>query len=266
MGRLPLPPREERFSTWIHGSDGTRVALLTGDPCLGRDPAALDALARVLSIVVENSRLNVVLRMRLAELTATRTAETLAFEKAREQFHRNLHDGLQQTIATVRMDLDGLHDIITTPNGHRAVDDLENKLTFALDQLHSLKKGADPPELRFGLKPAIDRTVAQLRLAAECRVAETDLGILTLPVYYLVRESLTNVHKHAYAQRVNVNVNTDGRTIDVIVQDDGIGGASESGGGIGGMRRRVEELGGKLDIISSCETGTTIRASIPCVS
>lgn len=262
-----LPPPEERFSAWIHGSDGARVALLTGDPGLSRDPTALGALSRVLSIIAENARLNVVLRMRLAELTATRTAEQLAFEKAREEFRRNLHDGLQQTIATVRMDLDGLHDVMPTPGGHRVVSDLENKLTFALDQVHSLKKGSNPPELRFGLKPAIDRTIAQLRLVvANCRISDADLGILTLPVYYLVRESLTNVHKHARAQSVEIDVTTDGRNIDVLVRDNGVGGAgNHEPGGISGMRRRVEELGGQLEMTSLPGEGTTVRASIPCV-
>lgn len=262
-----LPPAEQRFSSWIHGSDRGRIALLTGDPALGRDKTALDTLSGVLSIVAENARLNVLLRMRVAELTATRTAESLAFDKAREEFHRNLHDGLQQTIATVRMDLDGLHDVMATTDGQRVVTDLEAKLTLALEQVHSLKRGTNPPELRFGLKPAIQRTVAELRLTANCRVSETDLGILTLPVYYLVKESLTNVHKHAHANLVEIDVATDGRSVNIVVRDDGVGGATAyDGGGIGGMRRRVEELGGQLDCRSPSGSGTTVHATIPCVS
>jgi signal transduction histidine kinase len=263
----PLPPGEQMFSTWIHGSDGERVALLIGDPCLSRDPTALASLGQVLSIIAENARLNVVLRMRVAELTATRIAEQLAFDKAREEFHRNLHDGLQQTIAAVRMDVDGLHDVMMTPDGHNVVSDMERKLTLALEQVHSLRKGSNPPELRFGLKPAIDRIVAQLRLAADCQVSDADLGILTLPVYYLVRESLTNVHKHARATNVDIVVTTDGRTIDVIVRDDGAGSATDhQHGGIRGMRRRVEELGGRLATTSPLGGGTTVWATIPCVS
>lgn len=256
-----------RFSTWIYGSDGGRVALLSGGPAIGLDPAALDALRQVLSIVADNTRLNVVLRMRLAELTATRTAEALAFDKAKEQFHRNLHDGLQQTIASIRLDLDGLHDVVPSTDGHRVVSELEEKLAVALQQVHSLKKGSDPPELRFGLKPAIDRAVAELRLAATCRVSDIDLGILTLPVYYVVRESLTNVHKHAQATHVEIDVTTDGRTVDVAVRDDGSGSASANqDGGIAGMRRRVEELGGVLNVSSFPGEGTTLLASIPRVS
>ena len=262
----PLPSPEQRFSAWIHGSDGARVALLVGDPGLGRDPAALDTLGRVLSILAENARLNVLLRMRVAELNATRTAEQMAFEKAREQFHRNLHDGLQQTLASVRMDLDGLHDVVDSAESHAVVAELEAKLTLALEQVHSLKRGADPPELRFGLKPAIERTIAELHLNARCQVSNVDLGVLTLPVYYLVRESLTNVHKHARARRIDVKVTTDRRLIQVQVRDDGVGGTTESDrGGISGMRRRVEELGGRLDVITAPGAGTVISAVLPFV-
>jgi signal transduction histidine kinase len=255
---------EQRFTSWILGSDGTRVALLTAGPDLGRDTATLDSLGRVLSIIAENARLNLDLRMRLAELTATRTAEKLALEQAREEFHRNLHDGLQQTIATVRMDLDGLHDVLPDGHGDAIVSELEAKLAFALEQVHSLKKGTDPPELKFGLKPAVERTVAQLRLTADCDITAADLGILTVPVYYLVREALTNVHKHARATHTDVRVNADAHTIAVTVTDNGVGGAAESGlRGIVGMRKRVEELGGELRLTSPVTVGTTLTVSIP---
>lgn len=268
--RRPLdlvPGPEDRYSAWIVGSDGERIAMLLAAPGIGADQVALDALGRVLSIVADNTRLNVLLRTRLAELTATRTAEALAFDRAREQFHRNLHDGLQQTLAAIRLDLDGLHDVVPTPDGRAVVADVEAKLTLALGQVHSLRDGADPPELRFGLKPAIDRTVAELHLPASCRVADVDLGILTLPVYYLVRESLTNVHKHARASQVDVDVRTDGRTVEVSVHDDGCGSAAmREHGGIAGMRRRVEELGGTFILNSVPGQGTRLDVTVPRVS
>lgn len=264
---LDTEGRPERFTQWIHGTDGAPIALLTGAAELRKDAGALDSLVRVVSIIAENTRLSVLLRMRVAQLTATRTAEELAFTKAREQFHRDLHDGLQQTIATLRMDIDGLRDVAPSTAARFVIDELETKLTLALDQVHSLKRGAAPPELRFGLKPAIDRVVAQLHLSATITVCDSDLGVLSLPVYYLVRESLTNVHKHARAHNVEITITTDGGTVKVLVRDDGIGGAViDARGGIGGMRRRVHDLGGTLHLDSIPHQGTTMRASIPCVS
>jgi PAS domain S-box-containing protein len=228
------------------------------------DPAYHVAL---LDDVSERRRLQAVLRTRVAQLTATRTAQELAFEQAREEFYRDLHDGVQQTIAAARIDLDGLAEAEGPAEREEAITQLHATLRLALDQVHSLKRGVDPPELRFGLKPAIDRVIAELRLAARCQVTDADLGVLTLPVYYLVRESLTNVHKHARARLVEIDVATDGQTIYIAVRDDGVGGATDSEhGGIGGMRRRVEELGGSFQINSPTNVGTTMKASVPCVS
>jgi signal transduction histidine kinase len=88
-----------------------------------------------------------VLRLRVAQLTATRTAQQLAFEQAREEFRRDLHDGVQQTIAAARLDLDGLAEAETPEEREQAIAQLHVKLRFALDQVHSLKRGVDPPEL-----------------------------------------------------------------------------------------------------------------------
>jgi len=235
---------------------------------LVRDAAGEPAYqVALLDDVSERRRLQAALRARVAQLTATRAAQQLAFEQAREEFYRDLHDGVQQTIAAARIDLDGLAEAEGPEEREQAVEQLYTKLRLALEQVHSLKRGIDPPELRFGLKPAIDRVVAELRLVARCRVADADLGVLTLPVYYLVRESLMNVHKHAHADLVEIDVTTDGQTIDVAVRDDGVGGATDRVyGGIRGMRSRVEELGGELIISSPVGVGTTIKVSVPCVS
>lgn len=107
---LPDPARRDRFAQWILGTGGERVAVIVGDPMLRDDPAAVGSFAKVLSIVAENQQLHAVLRMRLVQLSALRTAERLAFDRAREQFRRDLHDGVQQTIAAARMDLDGIRD------------------------------------------------------------------------------------------------------------------------------------------------------------
>lgn len=264
--RLDLPD-PDRFHEWINDGSGSPIGLLVGHAQLRDDTTALGQLRRVVAILADNARLQAVLRMQVAQLTASRTAQQLAFAQAREEFHRDLHDGVQQTIAAARMDLDGLADASRPDERADAAAQLESKLRLALDQVHALKRGVQPPELRHGLKPAIDRTVAELRLNARCRVTDEDLGLLMLPVYYLVRESLTNVHKHAGTDRVEIEVQMDGRTVAVAVSDNGVGGASPNPrGGIDGMRRRVEELGGHWEISSPAGQGTTMKASVPCVS
>jgi signal transduction histidine kinase len=270
-GRRRELPDGERFAQWIVGSGGERVAVIVGDPMLRDDPAAVGSFARVLSIVAENQQLHAVLRMRLAQLTAVRTAERLAFDRAREQFRRDLHDGVQQTIAAARMDLDGIREDIPEDTAElapvrAAAADLDGKLRLALDQIRSLKRGSPPPELSSGLGPAVDRVVAELRLDATRRIDADDLGALALPVYYLVREALTNTHKHAGDAAVEIVVEHAGGDVEVVVRDNGVGGAVISpGGGLAGLRDRVAELGGTLAVHSPPGAGTTVRATIPAV-
>jgi signal transduction histidine kinase len=266
LRELPDPGRTDRFVHWIDGSAGAPVAVLVGDPRLHADPAVVRSFAKVLSIVAENQQLHALLRMRLGQLGALRTTERFAYDRAREQFRRDLHDGVQQTIAAARMDLDGLVDDL---HGHPAADtavDLDALLRLALDQIRGLGTGDAPPELAVGLGPAIDRTAAELRLDAVRRIAPDDLGALTLPVYYVVREALTNAHKHAGAARVEIDIGRSGGQVDVMVRDTGVGGAElRPGGGLSGLSDRVGELGGTLAVESPPGGGTTLRARLPAV-
>jgi signal transduction histidine kinase len=165
------------------------------------------------------------------------------------------------------MDLDGLReDAAELAPVHAAAADLDAKLRLALDQIRSLKRGNPPPELSCGLGPAVDRVVAELRLDATRRIDADDLGPLALPVHYLVREALTNTHKHAGDAAVEIVVEQAGGDVEVVVRDTGAGGAVISpGGGLAGLRDRVAELGGTLAVHSPPGAGTTVRAVIPAV-
>src|SRR3954469_17176160 len=154
---LSGPEADQRFVQSIFGSGGQRVAVLLAHPRLREDRTAVGSFARVLSIVAENQQLHAVQRMRLAQLNASRTAERLAYDRAREQFHRDLHDGVQQTIAAARMDLDGILDGAVDGANDGAIDrpgveaslelavaEVDGKLKLALDQIRGLKRGDAP--------------------------------------------------------------------------------------------------------------------------
>jgi signal transduction histidine kinase len=81
--------------------------------------------------------------------------------------------------------------------------------------------------------------------------------------YYVVAEALANVHKHAGASRIVVGATTDADRLAVVVVDDGVGGADESGGGLRGLADRVEALDGRLTLDSPPDGGTRLRAEIP---
>ena len=82
--------------------------------------------------------------------------------------------------------------------------------------------------------------------------------------YFVVAEALANAGKHAHAARVDVRIIRRDGTLSVEVHDDGVGGADGSGGGLGGLRSRVEALDGTLSIVSPRGGPTTIRAELPC--
>jgi signal transduction histidine kinase len=262
----PRPVAEEirpgRFCAWVRG-DAERLALLTADPALGADPDAVREWVQALSVVAESARPSVLLRSRLARSTARREAEAMAYAEERERFRRDLHDGLHQTIAAARMDLDGLHGL--APSAAEAVvAGLEAKMTTALTQVQSLGGAPVPTTAETALDAAIEAAATRLRLRAAVRVSGDRLGLLTLPVFLLVREAMTNVAKHAGTAAVEVGVRCDGRSVEIEVRDAGRGGAV-AGRGIGEVRRRVEELDGTVTLESPRERGTTLRASIPCV-
>ncbi|MCO1654502.1 sensor histidine kinase [Pseudonocardia humida] len=265
LRELPDTTRGDRFVQWITGTGGEPVAALVGGPALRDDPAAVRSFAAVLSIVAENQQLHAVLRMRLAQLNAARAGERLALDRARAQFRRDLHDGVQQTIAAARMDLDGLLDDLPDRGGD-AAEELAGKLRLALDQIRGLERGTAPPELSSGLDAAVARMATELRLDATRRITAEDLGVLTLPAYYLLREALTNVHKHAGASHVEIVVEPSDGVLEVVVRDGGSGGAAvRAGRGLAGLRDRVAELGGTLTVESPTGTGTTLRALLPSV-
>jgi signal transduction histidine kinase len=266
LRELPDPRGADRFVHWIDGSAGEPVAVLVGDPRLHADPAVVRSFAKVLSIVAENQQLHALMRMRLGQLGALRAAERLAYDRARERFNRDLHDGVQQTVAAARMDLDGLLDDLRGQPAAATAVALDSMLRHALDQIRGLREGAPPPELVGGLGPAIDRTAAELRLDAVRRIGTDDLGVLTLPVYYVVREALTNAHKHAGPAHVEIDIGRSGGQVDVVVRDTGVGGARlRPGGGLTGLRERVGELGGTLAVDSPPGIGTTLRARLPAI-
>jgi signal transduction histidine kinase len=256
-GHRREPDLVGRRAVWISGTDGRPVALLT--TC-----AAPRELVRVLAPMVESARLSVLLRTRIARSTAVRIAQEVAFSLSRQQFRRDLHDGLQQTLAAARMDLDGLPEA-TVEEATAVVRGLEAKLTTALAQLHTLDRGTPALSLT-ALEPAIAAVIDELGLPGTVTVSGTPPALLSLPVFQLVREALTNAHKHAGAGAVEVRVRCDDCTVEVVVVDDGCGGGTEPPSrALATLRRRVEKLGGTLTLDSPPDLGTTLRASIPCV-
>jgi signal transduction histidine kinase len=207
------------------------------------------------------------LRARLEELRASRKRIVEASLEARKQLERDLHDGAQQQLVSLSVDLQLLQTRITDTPTLELLDTTRAKLTDALASLRALARGIHPALLTDrGLAPALEALAQRAPLPVELKVdlPERPPETLESATYFLVSEVLTNVAKHADANGVRVLVTEADGLLAVEIQDDGIGGADPSrGSGLRGLSDRIAALDGQLRIESPPGEGTRISVTIP---
>jgi PAS domain S-box-containing protein len=205
------------------------------------------------------------------QLAASRARIVEAGDAERRRLERNLHDGAQQRLVSLALNL-RLAARACDPDDETSRDAFTRageELAQALEELRELARGIHPAVLSDrGLAPAIDALVA--RTAVPVRVAvelEDPLPeAVEAAAYYVVAEALTNAAKHARASEVSVRVARENGFALIEVADDGVGGAATTGGsGLRGLADRVEALGGSLHLDSPIGSGTTVHAEIPSV-
>jgi signal transduction histidine kinase len=264
-----LPPEHGGRATTLIDRAGMHVAALVHDPWLNDERELLDAVAAAAAIALENTRLEVELRARLDELNASRRRIIEAGQSERRRMERNLHDGAQQRLVALSLELGILERRFAgDPEARRQIDQVKRELAGSLEDLRELARGLHPAMLSgHGLAAALEGLVARapvpvgLHVELEARLPEQH----EVAAYYLVSESLTNVAKYAHATNVSVDVRRAGGRLVVEVSDDGCGGADTGGGsGLRGLADRVEALDGRLRVVSPEGGGTRVRAEIPC--
>ena len=206
-----------------------------------------------------------------AELRASRTRIVNAGDSARRRLERDLHDGAQQQLVSVAVNLQVARDLIELePNGARQVlDEARADLADALAELRELARGIHPAVLTDGgLAPAL-RSLAKRSATPAVVVSVPDQRLaseLEAAAYFISAEALTNAARHAHAHSIEIRVALQDKMLSVEVGDDGIGGARESGGGLSGLHDRVAALDGRLTVKSTPGAGTILRAELPCAS
>jgi signal transduction histidine kinase len=220
-------------------------------------------------IALENARLHVELRARLAELRGSRARIIEAGHRERQRLERNLHDGAQQRLVALSLELSLLErEVADSREGKERLDRARREIAASLNELREIARGIHPAVVSgHGLAVALEQLTTLAPVPVRLTVALDDRlpEALEVAAYYLVCESLANVGKYAHASSASVDVaRTDGQVV-VEVRDDGIGGAdTESGSGLRGLADRVEALDGRLLIWSPSGGGTRVRAEIPC--
>jgi signal transduction histidine kinase len=259
----------ERATTLID-RDGEHVAALLHDPSLQDEPELLAAVTAAAAIAVDKARLQAELRARLEELRGSRARVIDAGQKERQRLERNLHDGAQQRLIALSLELSLLEQRLEgDTEATTRLDQARHEIALSLEELRDVARGIHPAVLSgHGLQVALESVAARapvpvrLTVELEGRMQER----LEVVAYYVVSESLTNIAKHARATRATVDVGREDGQMFVEVVDDGIGGAdTERGSGLRGLADRVEALGGRLRVWTPRGGGTRVKAEIPCV-
>ncbi|HST17345.1 MAG TPA: histidine kinase [Gaiellaceae bacterium] len=269
--KLELPADDGNRLLAVVEQDGERVAAIVYDASLAEERKLLDAVVAAAGIALKNERLAAELRARVNELSASRARIVGAGDQERRRLERNLHDGAQQRLVALGMQLRLLGPRIRTdPEAAEAlVATAAAELATSVDELRELAHGIHPAVLDHGLSVALQSLAARSTVATAVSVdlLERLPEVVEVAAYFVASEALANVAKHAHASTVQVTVSRDPKGALVEVADDGVGGADDAGGsGLRGLADRVEALGGQLRISSPLGTGTTISAVIPCGS
>ena len=207
--------------------------------------------------------------IRAAESQAAQRRILESATSARQQLARDLHDGAQQRLVALILELQVARDQIRCPSQDLALLDgaIEHAKT-AFDELRELAAGVHPSILtQRGLPAAIKALARRSPLSVSVSAATPDRlaeGV-EANAYFLIAEAMADAAKHARATRVEVSINCDGRALILEVRDDGIGGASmeTAGTGLKSMADRASALGGHFTIVSPELGGTRVRAAIP---
>ncbi|MQA73837.1 MAG: histidine kinase [Solirubrobacterales bacterium] len=269
-GRSLELPESGRRATSDVTLDGRRVAVLIHDPLLLEEPELVEAVGAAAALALEKDRLEAELRAKIGELRESR-ARMVSFGLAeRRRLERDLHDGAQQRLVSLALDLRLARDAARTDpeRSEELLDGAAEELERALGELRELARGIHPAVLSDrGLDPAVEAIANRAPLAVEVvgRLGERVPEPVELAAYFVVSEALTNVAKYAHAAQATVRVERENGRVVVEVADDGVGGADpQRGTGLRGLADRIAALGGRLDVDSRPEGGTMVRARIPC--
>jgi signal transduction histidine kinase len=266
-----LPPdRSGRAATFVD-HEGRRAAALVHDAALSYEPELLQIVCAAADVALEQERLQAELKARAEELIGSRARIVEAGDAERRRLERNLHDGAQQRLIALSLELSLLKSAVAGDGDvSRRLDQARDEIAASLGELREVARGIHPAVVAaHGLEVALEqlaaRAVVPVRLNVEIgsRLPER----LEVAAFYVVSESLANVAKHADATSAIINVSRANGHVTVEVTDDGVGGAdTERGSGLRGLADRVEALEGRLRIWSPAGGGTRLRAEIPCAS
>jgi PAS domain S-box-containing protein len=204
-----------------------------------------------------------------SELIASRARIVAAGDEARRRIERNLHDGTQQRLVALGLDVQTVRDSIPADqqDARSSLERIRHELEAVVEDVRELSRGLHPPLLsQAGLEPSL-RALARrspIPVKLSINVSERPSESTETAVYYVISEALANAAKHAGASEISVVLTSSRSEMRAIIEDDGRGGAEASAGsGLVGLIDRVEALGGRFALDSPPDRGTRISIEMP---
>jgi signal transduction histidine kinase len=207
-----------------------------------------------------------------AALTASRTRIVAAADQARRRIERDLHDGTQQRLVSLGLELRLAQSMVPVglPELETQIGRVADELTGAVEELREIARGIHPAILsEGGLGPALRTLARRAAIAVELDVPVMERlpEPIEVAAYYAVSEAVTNATKHAHASVVRVAAEERDDRLCLSVRDDGGGGADPArGSGLIGLKDRIEALGGTFSMHSPAAGGTTVSCALPVVA
>jgi signal transduction histidine kinase len=265
-----LDPAAEGLTWRSFGPREEPVLAICYESMLSDDAELVDAVGAAAMLSLENRRLHQDLLDSVRALRASQERLVTAASTERRRIERDLHDGVQQRVAAVRIHLELTRDLATESGVSKELAELALELDEALDELRSVVHGIYPPRLAdAGLAEALRE--AQLHSTANVSAEVEDVGRLSeaceIAIYYCCLEALQNVAKHAGEDAVaSLRLWRDRQVVRFSISDDGTGflpRGRRGSGGLTNMSDRIGAVGGSLAVRSAPGGGTTVEGRVP---
>jgi signal transduction histidine kinase len=267
---VELPEDGARAVTRLE-HEGEPLAAIVHDPSLLDEPQLVRAAGAAARMALENAQLQAETRAQLDQVKESRVRIVTAADEERRRIERDLHDGAQQRLAALALQLRSAQRRLGASEPDPALDALLDsavaELQAANEELRELVRGVYPAILtEDGLAAALESIALRSPFPIDLDVVEGRFPAqIEATAYFVACEALANIAKHARASRASVCIARRDGLLDVEIADDGIGGAQPyQGSGLSGLADRVEALGGRLQVRSPAGVGTRVLAEIPC--
>jgi signal transduction histidine kinase len=261
-GGVPVSPCADAVEVIRDGKPIARIGFDAGTV----DRGVVEAVGAAAAAELDNARLRAAISAQLVEVNESRARIAAAQTAERRRIERNLHDGAQQRLLALALRLQAAQLNGTSDRLRDALADGVEELRATVGELRDLANGLHPSVLTDGgIAAALDdlarRSPVPIDVSASDRRFDPDIEACA---WFVACEAVTNSQKHSGASRITVDVRASDGWLDLVVEDDGVGGADAEGSGIQGVHDRADAAGGSLMVSERPSGGTRVHARLPC--